>query len=133
MTTHQDQTKLLRRALRGNGIFSTISGIGFLIAAKPIANLIGIDYPAIIAGIGISLLLFAGALFYNAARKEVSRMEATLAVAGDLAWVAGSGVVIALGILTPSGNWGVAMIADIVLLFAIFQFVGIRRLTRIQP
>lgn len=132
MTTHQDQAQLLRRALRANGIFSTISGIGFVIAAKPIANLIGIDYPAIIAGIGISLVFFSMALFYNAARNEVSRIEATLAVIGDLAWVAGSGVILALGFLTTSGNWGVAAIADIVLFFAIFQFVGIRRLTRIQ-
>ena len=132
MTIHQDRARLLRRALRANGIFSLISGMAFLFAARPIANLIGIDYPVVIAGIGISLIFFAGALFYNAARKEVSRIEATLAVAGDFAWVAGSVVVVALGILTPSGNWGVAAIADIVLFFAIFQFVGIRHLTRIR-
>ena len=131
MTTTQDKAQLLRRALRANGTFSIMSGIAFILAARPIANLIGIDYPVVIAGIGLSLAFFAVALFFNAARSEVSRIEAALAVAGDLAWVAGSGVVIALGILTTSGNWAVALIADIVLLFAIFQFVGLRRLTRI--
>ena len=131
MTTTQDKAQLLRRALRANGIFSITSGIAFILAARPIANLIGIDYPMLIAGIGVSLAFFSVALFYNAARSEVSRIEAGLAVAGDLAWVAGSGIVIALGILTTSGNWAVALIADIVLLFAIFQFIGLRRLTRI--
>ena len=132
MITTQDQGQLLRRALRANGIFSATSGIAFVLAARPIANLIGIDYPMLITGIGVSLALFAVALFYNAARIEVNRLEAMLAVTGDLAWVVGSGIVIALGILTTSGNWAVALIADIVLLFAIFQFVGLRRLSRIS-
>ena len=131
MTTTQDRAQLLRRALRANGIFSITSGTAFILAARPIANLIGIDYPVVIAGIGLSLAFFAVALFYNAARSEVGRLGAALAVACDLAWVAGGGVVIALGILITSGNWAVALIADIVLLFAIFQFVGLRRLTRI--
>ena len=128
MKSAHGKSVLLRRALRGNGVFSTVSGIAFIAGAKPIAAAIGFDYPLAVGIIGASLLLFAAGVFRNAARERISRVEASLSVAGDLVWVIASGVIIALGFLSTAGNWTVAVMADIVLVFAIFQFVGLRRI-----
>lgn len=121
---------LLRRSLQANAVFSGLSGLVLLFAAGPISSLLGINQRAILIAIGVGLVLYAAGLLRNAQRAVPDPKEASIAVAMDLAWVVGSGIVIALGILTAAGNWVVAIVADIVLLFAILQFVGIRRLRR---
>jgi hypothetical protein len=121
---------LLRRALQANATFSTISGIAFALGAKPIAHAIGLEPWPIMLAIGVGLLIFAAGLFRNASRENINRIEAVLTVAGDFAWVIGSGIVILLGILNTSGNWATAIIADIVLLFAILQWIGLRHAAR---
>ena len=120
--------KLLRNALKGNGVFSTLSGIAFIAAAGPIADRIGLAYPWVLMVIGASLLIFAVGLFRNATATDLNLLEARIAVALDFAWVLGSVVVVALGILSTTGNWGVAIVADIVLVFAIAQAIGVRRI-----
>ena len=46
----------------------------------------------------------------------------------DTAWVVGSAIVLVMGILTTAGNVAVAVVADVVLLLSVAQFVGLRRL-----
>lgn len=128
-TDYTKESKLLRAALKGNGTFSCVCGIAFIAAAKPIAEFIGIDYPWIIAAVGASLLTFSCALFINAFRADVNILEARIAITLDFLWVVGSGILIALGILNTGGNWGTAVVADVVLFFAIVQYVGLRRLS----
>ena len=126
------QSNLLRNSLKANGIFSTLSGTGFIIAANPIAEFIGLDYPLIITTIGISLLIFAVGLFLNAFRETINTQEAKIAIALDIGWVLGSAIIIPLSILNTNGNWATAIIADIVLILAIMQFIGVRRLLKSQ-
>lgn len=130
MNDTAEKSRMLRLALRGNGVFSLLSGTAFAVASTRISEVIGLEYPIILMAVGLGLIAFAGALFFNAARAEISRLEAAAAVVGDAAWVLGSGVVIALGVLTTTGNWAVAIVADVVLLFAILQYLGIRRFSR---
>ena len=120
--------QLLRTALKSNGVFSTVTGMAFIVAAGPIAERIGLDYPWLLMVIGASLLIFAFGLFRNAMAASVDLLEARIAVALDFAWVLGSVVVVALGVLSTTGNWGVAIVADIVLVFAIAQAIGVRRI-----
>lgn len=120
--------RLLRIALKSNGFFSTVTGIAFIVAAGPIAERIGLDYPWLLIAIGVSLLIFAFGLFRNAMAASVDLLEARIAVALDFAWVLGSVVVVALGVLSTTGNWSVAIVADIVLVFAIAQAIGVRRI-----
>ena len=51
-----------------------------------------------------------------------------LAIDGDLAWVLGSAIIIFLpsSSLSAAGKWAVAIVADIVLVFAIWQFFAMR-------
>lgn len=125
-------SRLLRVSLLSNAVFSGLSGVCFIAAAGPLSSLIGLPFPAILTGIGVALLAFAAGLAWNARRPVVNRAEAWLAVLLDLAWVAGSGVVIAVDVLTTTGNWAVALVADVVLAFAILQFLGLRKLRRTE-
>lgn len=129
LTTDHPST-LLRRAVVANALFSGLSGVVLALGARPIAPFLGLDNPLILTIIGVLLLLYAAGLLYVATRSTVNRTAAWLAVALDLLWVAGS-VAILLGgwlPLTTAGKWAVGIIAELVFLFALFQYLGIRRL-----
>jgi hypothetical protein len=51
-----------------------------------------------------------------------------LAIDGDLAWVVGSAFILFLPVvsLSTAGKWAIAIVADIVLVFAIWQFFALR-------
>ena len=57
-----------------------------------------------------------------------ARGEAVLAVALNVAWVAGSLLVVLDGPLTLIGNAAVAAVAAVVLAFSVLEVYGVRRL-----
>jgi hypothetical protein len=122
------KSRLLRGALRANGAFSLLSGLVLIGAARPLAALFGLAGPAALLVVGVSLLFYAASLVRNAAREPINRSEALLAVILDAAWVVASAVLIFAGVLSAAGNWAVAAVADVVLLFGVLQYVGLRRL-----
>ena len=52
----------------------------------------------------------------------------------DLLWVADSAALLVTGWLplTVAGQWIIAIVADVVLLFAIWQYFGLRRMQKID-
>lgn len=123
-------SSLLRNALYGNSIFSFVSGLIFLLFSKVIAGFLGLPAPWIILALGVGLIVY-GIEIYVAARSEpVNRGIAKFAVYADLAWVLGSAVLIFANLVpfTDAGKWAIAIIADIVLVFAILQAVGLRKI-----
>ena len=125
------ESKLLRYALRGNGIFSAISGATLLVAAKPLATFMGLDWPLALTITGIILLPYGALLLWVATQAEIDRGFAKTAVLLDALWVIGSIILLLTNWLNLStaGNWTVALLAESVLTFAILQAVGLRRLT----
>ena len=130
MATWSEESAFLRRSLQANGAFSVVTGLAMIVACKPVASLVGLSHPAILVAIGVSLLVFAVGLISNSRRADVNEQEARTAIIMDFAWVALSVVVIAFGVLSSPGNWTVAVVADLVLIFAILQTVGLRRVRR---
>ncbi len=128
LSTTVASVTLLRRALQANGIFSALSGVVLILASNRIAALIGIEQSLWLTG--LLLLLFAAGLFRNARRAEINQTEAWLAVALDVIWVLGTGALIFAGVFSTTGNWIVALVGDVVLLFAVLQFWGLRKLRR---
>ena len=126
----EDNTNFLRRALQANGMFSAVSGIVLIVAAEPISHLLGLTWPSILMGIGAALLIYAVGLFRNAFQQSISHVEVWVAVVLDGAWVVGSGLLILTGILSATGNWLVALVADMVLVFGVLQVYGLRRIKR---
>ncbi len=125
----ENKNTMLHNALRANAIFSDLSGIVMIFAAKPLASFLGLTNPVLLIGLGVGLVAWSALLFWGSLQCEVPRWLAWLAIDGDLAWVAGSAAVILLPALTlsASGKWTIAIIADIVLLFAIWQFYALRK------
>jgi hypothetical protein len=79
--------------------------------------------------LGIGLLGFAGLLYLTARQRPLGLRQANLIFWLDVAWVVGSALLLATGWapLTSAGWWAVLVVADVVALFAILEFVGIRR------
>ena len=126
----KSNSSLLRYALYGNSIFSFVSGVIFLLFSKAMAGFLGLSASWIILVLGLGLIVY-GVEIYLAARSEpVNRDIAKFAVYADLAWVFGSAVLIFANLVpfTDAGKWAIAIIADIVLVFAILQYVGLRRI-----
>ncbi len=126
-----DPSQLLRTAFKANAYFSAISASVLLIGDGLVAALLG-AYDALgpIHFVGLNLAVFAGFLFWLARRDSIAPPIALAVIVADLLWVAASWVAIGGGLTTGQGSWAVGFVADIVLLFAIVQYVGLRRLQR---
>ena len=128
-TTQSTKSNLLSRVLQANGIFSGLSGMALTFAAGPLASFLGLNSPMILVSIGIVLILYAPTLFYVAAQTPANRKLVMTAIILDVAWaIASIDILVTDWIpLTNAGWWAVAIVADIVAVFAIVQFYALRR------
>ena len=90
------QATTLRIALLSNALFSTLSGLTFIIFSRSIAELIGIDIPVIYQIIGVGLLGFASFVAWTGTRERIDTFLAALISIADFAWVGGTLVLILL-------------------------------------
>ncbi len=134
MASTPDCSRLLHLALRGNAAFSTLSAVIFLAASQPIASFLGLLPGKQVIILGIQLGVFAAWLAWLSTRSAIPRWQVWLIIALDVLWVAGSLQLVLASPpgLTGGGKWVVGMIADIVALLALLQFLGLRRLKRTQ-
>ena len=128
---NSNKANILGTALYGNAMFSALSGILMLVASKQTAELTGITPPLVFIIVGVGLLGWVA--YILSVRRSHPDYQATAVwsiIGGDLVWVAASAAVILLNLvpLTVSGKWAIALIADMVLLFAIWQYFGWRRI-----
>jgi dipeptide/tripeptide permease len=125
-----DRPSLLRRTIQADSVFSLLGGLLLLIDSELIATLIGLPWSLAFVIVGIGLIGYAALLFLAARRTPIDRRQALGFLVADVAWVLAS-VVIVLGgwaPLTPAGFWGVLIVADIVAVFAVLKYIGLRRL-----
>ena len=80
--------------------------------------------------LGAGLIVFAVTLMINAGKRQVKKSDAWIAVCMDLAWVLGSYVLIFTVSFSTEGKWVLGVVAELVLLFAVLQFLGIRRIQK---
>jgi len=122
-----DRDRLLRWSLRGNAAFSALCGAAFLLAARPLAETAGVPDPRLLTALGANLLGFAALLVFVAARREIPLAAPPVVVWLDLAWVAGTVPLVLADVLTGAGRVAAVAVADVVLVFAALQYLGIRR------
>ncbi len=122
----------LRLALRANVGFSALTGLVLLVAATPIAELMGVGMPTLLLVLGIGLIAFAAWLAWRTVRPEIDPAEAWAIVGLDVAWVVASAAVLVFAShwFSPAGQWIVGIVALIVADLAIFEYLGIRKLRR---
>lgn len=121
-----------RKVLFANVAFSAISALAMLVGAKPLAAFLGLGGPLPLLIVGAGLIPF-GLMVFMAAREEpVSAEKVTQIAIADALWVVGSYVLIFgpwVG-LTAQGKWAVGIVAEIVALFAILEYVALRRMRK---
>jgi len=124
----EERTCLLRKALLGNALFSALSGLTLLFAQKSVLRIFGLFNRVSLVVLGVGLIIFAATLVVNARRQRVKTSDAWVAVLMDVAWVLASYVLIFVLPFSMEGKWVIGVVAELVLLFAILQFMGIRRI-----
>jgi hypothetical protein len=125
-----DKQRLLRRALEGNALFSLVSGIVILSANQTLVEFLGLPSNASLTALGIGLLGYAGWLLWNARREKIKIVDAWIAVILDMVWVLGSyGLLFAVK-FSSGGKWAVVLVAELVFLFGLIQWMGLRRIGR---
>ena len=121
---------LLRSTLVINGVSTDLCGLAHLAAPGALAEVLGVSASALLAAMGGGLVLYAAGLFWTARRRPIPDAAAWAAIVMDLGWVVGSVAVIEAGVLSPIGIGLVALVAAVVLIFAVLQFVGVRQMPR---
>lgn len=135
MTDSSD--RLLRRTLWTNAVFSVISGAVLIAFAGPFAAL-ATDVPLSVAGLelaivfellGLGVVAFGALAGWAASRGTLPRGWAQAIFAADVAWVAGSALVLLVpGAWSTIGIAGIVVVALIVADIAVLEYLGLRRL-----
>ena len=128
--------RLLRRTLWGNAVFSIASGAILAIFAGPFAGaaahapvtLMGLDLGVVLQVLGIGVIGFGALCAWVASRPTLPQAWARVIFAADLAWVAGSALVLLVPSWTTAGIAGIVVVAVIVADLAILEYLGLRRL-----
>ena len=125
----QENARFLRNVLRGNAIFSTVSGLIVLFFAESISQLIGLGNPMILVVLGIGLLPFAFFVYKVSAMETLNYKLVWAIIELDVLWVVGSVILIFSNLvpLTTAGKWSIGLLADAVAVFAILEYVGLRK------
>jgi hypothetical protein len=126
-----DPGRLLRLALTVNALATAATGALFLAGARALHGPFGLASPVPLAVVGGLFVLFGGYVWL--ARREPLNPRLGFAIfVMDVAYVAAS-VVFLLAfprVLSPLGWWLTLGLAEVVTVFAIAEYVGLRRLTR---
>ncbi len=130
MNPDTDRQRLLRLSLAGNAVFSILSGLTFALGSSALASSFGLAPAWILLVVGIGLLGFAANVGWLASRPTIPLAGAMTIVFGDLAWVVGTIPLVMAGVLNGTGNIAAGVIADVVLAFALLQYLGVRRVRR---
>jgi len=119
---------LLKNTLAANATFSTISGILLAIFPDKFAEHFGLENALIFRIIGVILLFFAGFVFSQVKKYDIKLVK--FIISQDILWVVGSALLLLLqpfGI-SETGNYMIGGVAVIILLFAIGQIQGLKKL-----
>jgi len=126
----EERQGLLKKALTGNAVFSVVSGLAILFANRWLVKFLGLPDKVSLAILGVSLLVYAAILWLNARRPTIKITDAWIAIIMDAVWVTGSYVLIFVVPFSVGGKWVVGLVAELVLAFAIVQWLGIRKIRK---
>jgi len=126
----EESQGLLKGALIGNAMFSGLSGAAILLANRWLVKFLGLPDKVSLAILGVSLIVYATVLWFNARRPKIRITDAWVAVVMDAVWVLGSYTLILVVPFSLAGKWVVALVAELVLAFAVWQWLGIRRIRK---
>jgi hypothetical protein len=126
----EERQGLLKKALTGNAVFSVVSGTVILLANRWLVKLLGLPETVSLAILGVSLIVYAAILLLSARKSKIKVTDAWVAVIMDVIWVVASYALIFVVPFSVGGKWVVALVAELVLGFAVLQWLGIRKIRK---
>ena len=119
---------LLRTTLTVNAVSTALCGAVLLAFALPLAPVLGLPGPLPLAVFGALLVAFAAQVWW-ARREPLDLRQASAILVMDVAYVIASVVLLLVwpSLLSPIGKVFTALVADLVAVFAVLEYVGIRR------
>jgi len=119
---------LLRQALLADATTSGAFGLLMLLGAGPLSHRLGLP-EGLLRAAGAVLLPYVALLAWLSLREQLNRMIVWAVVIGNALWAADSILLLLSGWVTPTsaGYAFVILQALAVLMYAEFQFVGLRR------
>lgn len=127
---HQE-APLLRYALYSDATFSLLSALAFIVAAKPIAEFLGVGSAAwLVLAIGIGFVPFAYFVYRTAAGRPINGRFTQAVIGLNFGWVVLSyvGLFALWSTFSAGGRWFVFLQAEAVFFLALFQAIGLRRM-----
>jgi hypothetical protein len=126
LTIHS--SPLLRQALVADATTSAAFGLLMLIGAGPLSNILGLP-EMLLRVAGFALLPYAAFIGWLGVRETIQKPIAWAVVLGNALWVADSVLLLMSGWVAPTSAGFAFVIAQalVVLMYAEFQYVGLRR------
>jgi hypothetical protein len=126
-----DGVTLLTKTLRADGAFALFAGLILVVGADPLADQIELSQAIALVALGVVLLGYAAILFFVAGR-SIEQAGAKLAIILNILWVIVSyaGLIFGWFPVNSAGKWAIALIAEAVLIFAIIEYIALRRATK---
>ncbi len=119
---------LLRPALGLDAVVTGANGAAYLLGATLLDGPLGLS-PTLLRGVGAFLLVYAGAVWLVASRRQISGAAVEAVIGANVLWAVGSVAVAVVGIgsLTGLGAGWLVLQAAVVAAFAALQLAGLRR------
>ena len=124
--------RLLKKALTGNAVFSAVSGVAILLANRWLVRFLGLPEKVSLAILGAVLIIYSALLLFGARRPNIKITDGWVAVIMDVTWVVGSYALLFIVPFSIGGKWAIALVAELVLAFAVLQWFGIRRIRKTE-
>lgn len=132
ISTKAGQGAAAQWAVGADGIFCVLSGLLFTLDAQAISSFMGVPSPTVIGVLGAVTFVYGVGLLYDVFKGLVNarllRALMALDFVGAVATVAL--LVAAPTALSTEGRWLVLILADVMIAFGIWKWVGLRRLSR---
>lgn len=135
-TTHlsggiqSERGDFLRRVIQWDAGILTALGIVLLFVGEPVAAFMGLPNANIVTYASVGLLLYDGSrLLWSMMGERIDRRLVNLSLYGNAIWAIASIPLLVANLLPLSdgGWWVMAGLADYAAVFAILQWVGLRR------
>jgi len=119
----------LKKALKNNALFSSISGITMILLNSQMADLFGTNNNTVFWVVGLILIYFAITIFYEI--KKQRKCAVLWIIIQDYTWVIGSLVLMIINPfhITKTGNFIIGIIALIVMYMGINQMIALKKIT----
>jgi len=119
---------LLRQALLADATTSGAFGLLMLLAAGPLSHLLGLP-EMLLRGAGAILIPFVALLAWLGLREQMHKALVWAVILGNVLWLVDSLLLLVSGWVSPTGAGYAFVIAQalVVLMYAEFQIVGLRR------